>query len=68
MGVVYMHHYMKIVTVIANTVYLPFEMMEAATNYIREDAKNGDFDHDAIDALCDYWIQCIKWERRFGER
>jgi hypothetical protein len=67
-GVVKITPYLKVVTLLANTVFLPWSAMLLATEYIREDAKNSSFDHNAIDALCDYWKRCINRPNVFGKR
>lgn len=67
-GIVNTKVYAKIITLLVNTIYLPFEMMLAATEYIREDAKNAAYDHAVVDALCKYWRGCITQTRRFHKR
>ena len=67
-GVVFMDQYIKLVTLLCNTIYLPFDMMIDATNFIRDDAKSGDLDHKAVDVACDYWIKCINATQRFHKR
>ena len=67
-GVICITPYLKIVTLLANTIYLPFNMMKEATEHIRADALNSDYDRDAVNRLCDYWTNCLTWKNRFYER
>ena len=62
-----MEHYLKVVTLLCNTVFLPFEFMLDVTEKIRVEAKRGDLDHKAIDAICNYWKKCIKGDK-YGKR
>ena len=67
-GVLFMEHFLKIVTLLCNTIYLPFEMMIDATNHIRADALSGGLDEKAVNSVCNYWIKCINAKKRFHRR
>ena len=67
-GVYFVKNFVKVITLLANTSFLPWEFMEQACGYIRKHAIESDMDIFAVNAVCNYWLQCLKAPIRFGER
>jgi len=67
-GVYFMGPYLKVITLLTNTAFLPWEYMKQASEYVRSHALNSNMDVIAVNKLVDYWIKCMDCKVRFGER